>query len=25
MYVDKLDGKIGERCYEQKSAEWRED
>ena len=25
MYVDKLDGKIGERFYEQKSAEWRED
>jgi site-specific DNA recombinase len=25
MYVNKLDGKIGERFYEQKSAEWRED
>ena len=25
MYVDKLDGKIGERFYEQKSAAWRED
>ncbi len=25
MYVDKLDGKIGARFYEQKSAEWRED
>lgn len=25
MYVDKQDGKIGERFYEQKSAEWRED
>jgi site-specific DNA recombinase len=25
MYVDKLDGKVGERFYEQKSAEWRED
>ena len=25
MYVDKLDGKIGERFYEQKSAEWRQD
>lgn len=25
MYADKLDGKIGERFYEQKSAAWRED
>jgi DNA invertase Pin-like site-specific DNA recombinase len=25
MYVDKLDGKVGERFYEQKSAEWREE
>ena len=25
MYIDKLDGKVGERFYEQKSAEWRED
>ena len=25
MYVDKLDGKVGERFYDQKSAEWREE
>ena len=25
MYVDKLDGKIGARFYDQKSSEWRED
>jgi len=25
MYVDKLDGKVGESFYEQKSAEWREE
>ena len=25
MYVDKLDGKVGERFYEQKSVAWREE